>query len=167
MRLLVQVGLTLLLTAPAFRLQDQNMKVEMDDPQEIAANLPSEKLPNVATEDVLRVLGFEVDSNVLSDGMPGLSFDFGNFKLEASENVNLWFQSVIVLGGVMATDRTTAVVHFEMPLELESFEQGMALVTHCLDSHACGNFKGSSPVEWLNEGRRHRHLLPWYKQSSL
>jgi len=107
--------------------------------------------------------GVEIDPNVLSDGMPGLSFDFGNFKLEASENVNRWLRRVIILGGVMATNRTIAVVHFEMPLEVESFEQGVAFVTHCLDSHASGNFESSLPVEWLKNGRQYRHLLPWYK----
>src|SRR5258706_16473000 len=94
----------------------------------------------------------------------GLSFDFGNFKLEASQNVNRWLRPVITLGGVMATDRTVAVVHFEMPLEVESFEQGVALVTHCLDSHAGGVFEAASPVPWLIEGRQYRNLLPWNKR---
>jgi hypothetical protein len=114
---------------------------------------------------VLLAMGFEVDSNVLSDGAPGLSFDFGNFKLEASHNVNRWFRRVIILGGLMATDRTIAEVHFEMPTEVESFEQGVAFVTHCLDSHAGGVFQPVLLVPWLDEGRQNRNLLPWNKGS--
>jgi len=64
----------------------------------------------------------------------------------------------------MFDGRTCATVHFEMPLEVESFEQGVAFVTHYLDSYAGGNFKPSLHVEWLTEGRRYRNLLPWNKQ---
>jgi hypothetical protein len=117
----------------------------------------------VATEDILRALGFHDDPSVISDELPGMSFDFGNFKLEASHNVNRWLRPVIALGGVMATDRTIAVVHFELPVEVESFEQGVALVTHCLDSQ--GIFNPSVPVPWLIDGRQYRHLLPWNKKS--
>lgn len=119
----------------------------------------------IATRVVLHRLGFCRDDAVLSDGSPGLSIDFGNFKLEASHNLNRWLRPVIILGGVMSTSRTIAVVHFEVPLELESFEQGVALFTYCLDSHAGGVFCPSSNVPWLIEGRRYRHLLPWNKTS--
>ena len=137
----------------------------MNDSKESKINESNANASHVATEDVLRALGFEVDLAVMSDGAPGLSFDFVNFKLEASHNVNRWFRTVITLRGVMTTERTIAVVHFEMPLEVESFEQGVALVTHCLDSHAGGVFSPSSPVPWLIEGRQYRHLLPWNKKS--
>jgi hypothetical protein len=130
------------------------------------ANELHEKHFALATMEVLIRLGFQVDSNVLSDGAPGLSFDFGNFKLEASQGVNRWFRDVITLGGVMTTDRTTAIVHFEMPTEVESFEQGLAFVTHCLDSRAGGTFEPLSTVDWLSAGRRYRHLLPWSKPSA-
>jgi hypothetical protein len=43
---------------------------------------------------------------VRSNGAEGLSFDFGNFKLEATQNLNRWFREIITPGGVMATDRT-------------------------------------------------------------
>src|SRR5258706_3452489 len=112
----------------------------MDEPNNVA------RVPRIATQDVLQRLGFREDQAVLSDGEPGLSFDFGNFKLEASSNLNKWLRPVIALGGVMATDRTIALVHFEMPLEVESFEQGVALVTHCLDNHAGGVFEAAFPV---------------------
>jgi hypothetical protein len=32
----------------------------------------------------------------------------------------------------VSTERTIAVLHFEMPVEVESFEQGVAFVTHFL-----------------------------------
>jgi len=117
----------------------------------------------IPTQDVLRRLGFREDREVMSDLSPGLSFDFGNFKLEASHQVNRWFRPVVSLGGVMTNDRTVALVHFEMPAEVESFEQGIAFVAHCLDTHANGLFKPAAPVPWLAQGRQNRHLLPWAK----
>lgn len=134
---------------------------EDEHPQDLVQ--PTDNLRFLKTEDVLRALGFKVDDNVLSDGGPGLSFDFGNFKLEASCNVNQWLRPVVVLGGVMTTtNRTNAVVHFEIPLELESFEQGIALVAYCLDSYSPnGRFEPALPAPWLIEGRKHRKLLPW------
>jgi hypothetical protein len=118
-------------------------------------------LSHFAAEDVLRLLGFHEDTNVLSDFSPGLSFDFGNVKLEASHNRNRWLRPVILLGGVMTTSRSIALVHFEMPTEVESFEQGVAFVTYCLDKHADGNFAPAVEAPWLEAGRRYRHLLPW------
>ena len=134
-------------------------------------NKESQKLTNgndgvpevstVSTDYVLRALGFQEDPDVLSDRSVGLSFDFGTFRLEASQGLNRWFRPVIILGGVMATSRTNTLVHFEMPIQVESFEQGIAFVTHALDSHAGGSFQPSSPVGWLDDGRRFSHLLPW------
>ena len=131
----------------------------MNEPEAAASVAP------IKSEDVLRRLGFREDNSVLSDGSPGLSFEFGNFKLEASHGANRWLRPVVMIGGVMATERTLALVHFEMPLEVESFEQGVAFVTHCLDSSAGGVFNPFSPAPWLVEGRQYRHLLPWNKKS--
>lgn len=137
----------------------------MTDSTTHMTRLPEAASP-IPTQDVLLALGFKKDSSVLSDGDVGLSFDFGNFKLEASQNVNRYFQTVMILGGVMTTARSVTAVHFEIPLEVESFEQGVALVTHCLDRHAGGTFVGTFPVAWLNEGRKRRDRLPWYKKSA-
>jgi hypothetical protein len=138
----------------------------MKDSKESKPNESNANPSAVATEDVLRALGFHDDPGVMTDEPPGLSFDFGNFTLEASQNVNRWLRPVVALGGVMTTNRSSALVHFEMPLVVESFEQGVALVTHCLDSHAGGTFIPASPVPWLLEGRQYRNLLPWNKRSA-
>jgi len=122
---------------------------------------PASRGSSVAIGHVLRTLGFEEDPNVLSDETPGLSYDFGAFRLEASQGLNRWFRPVVTLGGLIATSRTNTLIHFEIPLEVESFEQGVALVTYILDSHAGGRFQPPFDVAWLEEGRRFSHLLPW------
>jgi hypothetical protein len=115
--------------------------------------VPCEPKPeSVPIERVLRTLGFREDPTVLSDGMPGLSYDFGTFRLEASQGVNRWLRPVAILGGLMATNRTSVLIHFQVPLEVESFEQGVALITYTLDSHSGGRFEPPFEVPWLRRG---------------
>jgi len=70
--------------------------------------------------------------------------------------MNRWFQPVVMLTGVMATSRTIAVVECEMPQEVESFEQGVAWVTYCLDNQTDDDiFKPASSVPGLRDGRQY------------
>ena len=115
----------------------------------------------INTRELLLSLGFVEDPNVISDDPPGLSFDFGNLKLEASHVVNRWFQPIVLLSGIMASAGTLAAVECQLPREFESREHGIAWVTWCLDNHSDRAFVPKRPVPWLSEGRAHRHLLPW------
>lgn len=65
-----------------------------------------------ATWDVLKEFGFEPDSSVVSEIMPGLSFDFGNFNLSASAVTNEYLKPVILFAGVLSTPRKLAEVLF-------------------------------------------------------
>lgn len=52
---------------------------------------------SIATWDMLQDFGFKPDGKVISDVMPGLSLDFGGFKLSASCVVNeRLLESVVV-----------------------------------------------------------------------
>jgi len=114
------------------------------------------------TWDVLREFGFLPDDQVISDVMPGLSFDFGNFKLSASCVTNMRFVEVVLLTGVMATSRSIAEVQFEMPKQIQSHKQCAAWIVWHLDKVAGDEgFVSVHAVEWLVEGRNHRNLLPW------
>lgn len=47
-------------------------------------------------------------------------------------------------------------------MEVESWEQGIAWVTWCLDNYAKdGEYNPARPITWLTEGRQNFHLLPW------
>jgi hypothetical protein len=118
--------------------------------------------PAVSTWELLRSLGFAVNPNLVSDVVPGLSFDFGNFKLDAICGANRNFVRVILLSGVMVTERSLREVECEMPPEVESAEQGMAWVAWCLDNgDTRRRFEPKIAPAWLAEGRRHFYLLPW------
>ncbi len=118
-----------------------------------------------ATWDVLRDLGFKLDADVISDFMPGLSFDFGNFKLKAGSMMNLKFQNVVILSGILQTNRSIAEVEFEMPLRIESRELCAAWIVWHLDKSSRPDlFVSTKPATWLELGRQHRDQLPWEKQ---
>lgn len=116
---------------------------------------------SIITWDVLRDLGFEPDATVISDVTPGLSFDFGTFKLSASSVVNMRFAEVILFTGVLATPRTLAEVSFEMPRRVKSREQCAAWIVWNLDESAGRLFTSAREVLWLAEGRENQNLLPW------
>jgi hypothetical protein len=61
---------------------------------------------SVSTWDLLPSLGFVPDPRVMSDVMPGLSCDFGNVKGSASCVMNLRFKEVVLVTGVLKTERT-------------------------------------------------------------
>jgi hypothetical protein len=117
---------------------------------------------SISTWDLLKSLGFVEDKSIISDPPGGLSIDFGNFKLSVIFCINRWAREVAKLSGIMSTSSTIAMVGDEMPLEFESWEQGAAWVTWCLDKIAPdGIFSPSKPIRWLAEGRQKFFLLPW------
>jgi len=106
--------------------------------------------------------GFQPDSELMSDVMPGLSFDFGNLKLSASCVIGKYFQEVVLFLGNLITPRTFSEVDFEMPREGVSREQCAAWIAWHLDKAADrGVFVPTKEASWLNSGRQNKHLLPW------
>lgn len=117
----------------------------------------------IATFDALRELGFQPDYTVVySDVKPGLSFDFGNFKLSASCLLNLRVVEVVLFTGILRTPRTLAQVEFELPRRVISREQCAAWIVWNLDQSASGRrFQPLRHVGWMEEGRQNQRLLPW------
>ena len=116
----------------------------------------------IITMDSLRDLGFQPDPTIVSDGCPGLSFDFGNLTLRASSCLNLRCVEIVFFTGVLSTPRSLADVQFEMPRRLKSIKQCAALIAWSLDQHADHRvFRPARHVGWIEEGRENRRLLPW------
>ncbi len=116
----------------------------------------------IETWDTLQQLGFRPDSGVISDVMPGLSMDFGNFKLSASAVMSKWFRPVVLFTGWLRSPRSLADVHFELPRRVASREQLVALIAFFLDNTVgSGGFRPAIAVDWIGEGRANHGLLPW------
>ena len=118
--------------------------------------------PQISTWVLLKSLGFVDDVNVHSDDGPGLSFDFGNLKLDASQCITDSFQPVVSVSGVITTARSIAMINSMMPREMKSMEQVTAWISWILDSGSSYRaFLPEVPVTWLAVGREHWNLLPW------
>jgi len=117
---------------------------------------------NVSVWTTLNDFGFQPDASVLSDVSPGLSYDFGNFKLTASCCLGKWFREVVLFTGVMSSSRSLAQVYFEMPRHVGSAEQCAAWIVWHLDrASEIRPFLPKLPATWLAIGRANTHSLPW------
>jgi hypothetical protein len=120
----------------------------------------------ISTWQVLQDFGFTPDVAVISDVMPGLSFDFGSFNLSASCVLSSKFREVVLLTGWLKTPRTITEIRFEMPRVVKSQAQCAAWIVWNLDASADKrSFQPECEVSWLLEGRQNKNLLPWVAAS--
>lgn len=106
------------------------------------------------TVDVLEELGFEPDFGGWPDTWV---FDFGSFKLKASKGMNHYFVENFYIRGNYRTSRSLGSIDFEMPLDVDSFEQGVAWI-----SYGIGNVDSlADHVPWVSQGREWEDFLPW------
>jgi hypothetical protein len=120
----------------------------------------------IPTRNLLLSLGFKPDPDVLYTDSPGLSFDFGDFKVEAKWQLNRRFANIVLISGIFSDERILAMIEGELPLHVESIEQGKAFVTWSLDNAIGSHFENRTVPEWLVEGRAHFHLLPWEREAA-
>lgn len=121
---------------------------------------------SISMWNLLRKLGFFDDKSVYSDGGPGLSASFEEFVLSASQVLGRNAVPVIMFNGVYSTPRKLCEVEMKLHREVESVEQGKALVSWCLDDAAGGKFEFTETPDWVVEGRKYRHLVPWIQDIS-
>ncbi len=121
---------------------------------------------SITTWDVIQDLGFTADPMVVfSDVRPGLSYNFGNLKLEAACVTNMHVVPVVFLSGVLASVRCLRDIQFQLHRIVESREQCVAMIVWNLDQGEPGGvFQPLHEVPWLQEGRDHKHLLPWERE---
>jgi len=111
--------------------------------------------------DVLRDAGFVDDPSGL-----GLKFDFGWFSISATHCINPRFAEVVLLSGVIASANRSTLVHEDLPPYADSVEEALAWVAWRLDSNLSGHRALINPPTWLEQGRRHVHLLPYFKREA-
>lgn len=111
----------------------------------------------VSSRDMFLALGFEEVWDCISECLPGYRFRFDGFDLSATQLMGFDLQPIFHVGGNWYDGRSIALVLFEMPLMVESIDQGAAWIADGLDRH---RVKPLHPPVWLVEGRGHKHLLP-------
>jgi hypothetical protein len=115
------------------------------------------------TIELLKSLGFREDAQTVGFG-GCLFFDFGNLQISAVQGMNRRFVDVINLIGETSSRRSCMFIEQELPIEFESFEQGVAWITWCLDGGGIDKFEPLKPVNWLETGRKNFNLLPWLRE---
>ena len=109
---------------------------------------------------VFKELGFEEDWEAITDQPPAYFYDFGNLLLCAVQcTSSRSFKPVFLIGGVKRGPRSVGQIEFEMPLTIESFEQGVALIVHAVGK----DFDPLVPTHWLSDGRKWQNHLPWLR----
>ena len=112
------------------------------------------------TRKLLVELGFNEAWDEMTDRQPSYRYVFGDFEIKAVELMSLSFKSTMQFSGALKTPRALSNISFQLPLQLESRKEGVALITHYL------NEKPILPddPQWLVHGRAWECYLPWNRQ---
>ena len=92
-----------------------------------------------------------------SDEWPSYKISLGALEVEAAEVINRFFKPVLLIAGVCRTVRTIEAIEVEIPLQVVSREQGLALLAYYLARHVSDDVK----PPWLREGIALAVHLPW------
>ncbi|MFZ4462511.1 MAG: hypothetical protein ACOYN5_01590 [Bacteroidales bacterium] len=104
-------------------------------------------------QSILIKIGFLPNGN-------GLQFDFGNGNLMAIEGINGYFQEGYSFFGYFISEWSAGEFDFFIPLQVESYEQGLAFIAYYLRNADLKN-----KPDWLKEGLDLGEHLPWEKEN--
>ncbi|WP_420148586.1 hypothetical protein [Spirosoma sp.] len=113
-------------------------------------------MSKVSLYEILKKIGFRSTSD------SRLELDFGNFKLVAVEAMNRYLKDIVYFSGINQTERRLGLIEFEIPQEVDSFEQGVAFLSFKLGR----DFEAKNVPAWYHQGLLWKSLLPW-EQSKL
>jgi hypothetical protein len=109
-----------------------------------------------ATRDILSLLGFEENWDAMTDERPGYAVDLGNIQVEANQVLGRSLHPVFLFTGTANDRRSLKMIQFELPLECESFEQGVALIVRGIGE----TYEPEVAARWFALGRKWQDRLP-------
>ena len=93
-------------------------------------------------------------------GMETVGFKFNVLDLVASSGINRYFQTVVLLRGILQTKRTLGLVDYEIPPNLGSAREAAAWISYALKSHR----SHLEPLPaWFVEGEPYWDLIPFVR----
>lgn len=110
----------------------------------------------IAVRDVLSVLGFAEDWQAMADELPAYRLDLETLSLNAAQVTGRFFKPVFLITGTVRSSRTLKMIECEFPLEVDTFEQGVALIVRAVGYE----FQPEKPLPWFELGKRWRDQLP-------
>lgn len=114
----------------------------------------------IKTRDLLVGLGFTEEWTAMTDRLPAYQYNFGNFVLSAAQLTTNYLRPSMYLSGIISTARSITEVGFDMPMEVDSYEQGVAFIAHAVGR----TFVPAKPTHWLDDGRSWEEYLPWVRE---
>ncbi len=102
---------------------------------------------------ILYDIGFDIAGNYLQ-------YDFGNCQLKAFVKLNQKCWQGIYFIGQCKTDKITRQLQFSIPLNVTSYEQGLAFLAFHLRKAEL-----AIQPDWLQKGLTLQENLPWRKIS--
>ncbi len=115
----------------------------------------------VSMQSLFEDLGFERFPHPFTS-KPAYRVRFGPYEVELALLTNRWFQQSWMVSGIVNSGRTIAAIEAELPVEVETTEQGLALLSHFVGQHIPDEFKPA----WLRIGERMTAHLPWSRNLS-
>lgn len=115
------------------------------------------------TRDLLVSLGFMPVTDEYTDQQPGYRYDFGNMVLRAKQIANLQLHPTMQFSGRWATPDRIGTIDFALLLEVESYEQGVAILAFNIGD----DFTPSRSTPWLEQGRAWEAHLPGKREMRL
>jgi hypothetical protein len=131
-----------------------------DHPMSTLPGAEGHRIDVVKTRAMFERLGFKEDWEAITDQRPAYYYDFGNLRLTADEVMSDSLVPCFHFGGVWRGANSISMVDFQMPLEVESVEQGAAWIAYGIGE----NFRPLHPTSWLSDGRAMRDRLPWVRR---
>jgi hypothetical protein len=115
------------------------------------------------TRALLVDLRFQTEVARYTDQQPGYHYDFGNLVLHVSQVTNEYLRQTMLFTGTAYSPRSIGSVEFSLPLDVESYEQGVALIAYNIGQ----DFKPTRPTPWLLLGRMWEEHLPGRRELRL
>ena len=120
----------------------------------------SQEIGHQKVRSILEILKFEKVWNEITDQQPSYFYNFGNLKLIATQVTSKYFRPIFSFYGIIKTDRIIEAIDFTIPIEVESFEQGVAWISFGIKE----SFQPDLPTPWLSLGRGWKNHLPWVRE---
>jgi hypothetical protein len=111
----------------------------------------------LSMRDLLSRLDFEEVWGTMTDQEPAYRYDFCNLQMTATQVMSSRLRPIFMFGGVWGDGRSIGEIDFEMPLEVASFEQGVAWISYGIGR----KFRPRKLCPWFIQGWEWQDHLPW------
>lgn len=113
----------------------------------------------IAMAQLFSELDFEPFEHAFG-GEGAFRFRTGPYRFEIVQLTNKWLRQSYFLSGSVVTDRDMACVETQLPMEVDSREEGLALLGYFVGQYV----KEPHKTPWLRVAERLSDFLPWSRK---